>query len=222
MAVIEQITDHISGGFANPVFDAQAIFRAVMDAMARPGTVKPVKAETQPPRPLSPVAAAIALTICDNDTSNRCTPARLEVFRENLGFNNPWYEEYGKFMKGVVAGREIQFGSTKVFECPAPCLGYSYRTKAPVFEEMKERMPATFSVAIGGAFLYLTVGIPIGVAAAMGVSQILSSVLFGVSPADPVALLGACVVVAGIAFTAGVLPARRAARFDPSRTLHYE
>ena len=53
-----------------------------------------------------------AQTICDNDTSNRCTPARLEVFRENLGFNNPWYEEYGKFMKGVVAGREIQFGST--------------------------------------------------------------------------------------------------------------
>ena len=82
-----------------------------------------------------------AQTICDNDTSNRCTPARLEVFRENLGFNNPWYEEYGKFMKGVVAGREIQFGSTTVFECPAPCLGYSYRTKAPVFEEMKERMP---------------------------------------------------------------------------------
>ena len=31
---------------------------------------------------------------------------------------------------------------------------------------MKERMPATFSVAIGGAFLYLTLGIPIGVAAA--------------------------------------------------------
>ena len=107
-----------------------------------------------------------AQTICDNDTSNRCTPARLEVFRENLGFNNPWYEEYGKFMKGVVAGRDIQFGSTTVFDCPAPCLGYSYRTKAPVFEEMKERMPATFSVAIGGAFLYLTLGIPIGVAAA--------------------------------------------------------
>jgi len=77
-----------------------------------------------------------AQTICDNDTSNRCTPARLEVFRENLGFNNPWYEEYGTFMKGVVAGREIQFGSTTKFDCPAPCLGYSYRTKAPVFEEM--------------------------------------------------------------------------------------
>lgn len=64
----ESTTDHIAGGFANPVFDAQAIFRAVMDAMARPGTVQPAKAETQPPRPLSPVAAAVALALCDNDT----------------------------------------------------------------------------------------------------------------------------------------------------------
>ncbi len=107
-----------------------------------------------------------AQTICDNDTQNRCTPARLEVFRENLGFNNPWHEEYRTFVKGVAVGREIQFGNTTKFDCPAPCLGYSYRTKVPVFEEMKERMPATLSVAIGGALLYVGLGVPIGVAAA--------------------------------------------------------
>ncbi|MBC9733590.1 ABC transporter permease [Nocardioides marmotae] len=107
-----------------------------------------------------------AQPICDRDTSNRCTPERLANFEENLGYNNPWYTEYGTFVKGVFVGREIQFGSTKKFDCPAPCLGYSYRTKTPVFEEMKERMPATFSVALGGAALYLILGIPIGVAAA--------------------------------------------------------
>ncbi|GAA2122342.1 ABC transporter permease [Nocardioides bigeumensis] len=107
-----------------------------------------------------------AQPICDRDTGNRCTPERLATFERNLGFDNPWYEEYGKFMKGIVAGREVQFGNATVYECPAPCLGYSYRTKVPVFEEMKERMPATFSVAIGGATLYLLLGIPIGVAAA--------------------------------------------------------
>ena len=107
-----------------------------------------------------------AQPICDRDTGNRCTPERLANFEENLGFNNPWYEEYGKFVKGIFVGRDIQFGSATVYECPAPCLGYSYRTKVPVFEEMKERIPATFSVAIGGAALYLLLGIPIGVAAA--------------------------------------------------------
>lgn len=60
--------DVIDGGFAAPVFDAQFVFRAVMDAMARPGTVQPVHALAQPPAPLSPTAGAVALTLCDHDT----------------------------------------------------------------------------------------------------------------------------------------------------------
>jgi len=61
-------TQAIDGGFANPVFDAQAVFRAVMDAMARPGTIQPCGELTLPPAPLSPVAGAVALTFCDSDT----------------------------------------------------------------------------------------------------------------------------------------------------------
>lgn len=68
----------------------------------------------------------------------------------------------------------------------------------------------------------VVVGAVVGIAAAVGVSQILTSVLFGVSPVDPIALLGAVLAVAGVALAAGGLPARRAARVDPSRTLHYE
>ncbi len=106
-----------------------------------------------------------AQPICDRETSNRCGD-RIKIYEENLGFNNSWYSEYGVFVKGVFVGRDIQFGGQKTYECNAPCLGYSYRTKAPVFDELKERMPATVSVAVGGAALYLILGIPIGVAAA--------------------------------------------------------
>lgn len=60
--------DVIDGGFATPVFDAQTVFRAVMDAMARPGTIQPVAALAQPPAPLSVTAGAVALTLCDHDT----------------------------------------------------------------------------------------------------------------------------------------------------------
>lgn len=70
-----QMAGHIIGGFANPAFDAQAIFRSVMEAMARPGTLQPARAATQPPQPLSPVAAAVALTLCDNDTPLWLDPA---------------------------------------------------------------------------------------------------------------------------------------------------
>ena len=60
--------EKIDGGFADPVFDAQSVFRAVMDAMARPGTVLPVKALASPPASLSATAAAVALTLADHDT----------------------------------------------------------------------------------------------------------------------------------------------------------
>ena len=58
----------IEGGFADPVLAAQDVFRAVMDAMARPGTIHRLAAPARPPAPLSATAGAVALTLCDQDT----------------------------------------------------------------------------------------------------------------------------------------------------------
>jgi len=106
-----------------------------------------------------------AQPICDRDTSNHCTPERLDRFEESLGYHNSWITEYGKFVKGVFVGREITVAST-TYDCSAPCLGISYRTKNMVFDEMQGRMGATISVAVGGAVMFLALGVPIGVAAA--------------------------------------------------------
>ena len=57
-----------AAGFADPVMAAQSTFRAVLNATARPGTVWPIETELAPPVPLSRGAAAIALTLCDQDT----------------------------------------------------------------------------------------------------------------------------------------------------------
>ncbi len=105
-----------------------------------------------------------AQTVCDRETSNRCGD-RIEIYERTLGYDNPVYEEYGKFVQGVFVGRTITVASNE-YECTAPCLGLSFVTKQPVKEALVDRIPATFSVAIGGAFLYLLFGIPIGVAAA--------------------------------------------------------
>ena len=57
-----------SGGFQAPVLEGQAVFRTLMDAMARPGTIATVNAVVAPPRPLTAAAGAVALTLCDHDT----------------------------------------------------------------------------------------------------------------------------------------------------------
>jgi alpha-D-ribose 1-methylphosphonate 5-triphosphate synthase subunit PhnH len=55
-------------GFADPVISSQAVFRAVMDTLARPGRIMPLTVLAQAPAPLVPATAAIALTLFDHDT----------------------------------------------------------------------------------------------------------------------------------------------------------
>lgn len=57
-----------AGGFASPVFQSQSVFKALMDGMARPGSVRMLASGAMAPAPMGPGAGAIALTLCDHDT----------------------------------------------------------------------------------------------------------------------------------------------------------
>jgi ABC-type antimicrobial peptide transport system permease subunit len=65
-------------------------------------------------------------------------------------------------------------------------------------------------------------GLAAGVVLALGVTRLLRSVLYDVSPGDPVAFAGAAVLLAAVALAAHWLPARRAARVDPLSSLRSE
>lgn len=55
-------------GFANPVASSQSVFRCVMNALARPGSVQAISDAVSAPSLLMPGTAAIALTLFDHDT----------------------------------------------------------------------------------------------------------------------------------------------------------
>ncbi|HXI29328.1 MAG TPA: FtsX-like permease family protein, partial [Vicinamibacterales bacterium] len=58
-------------------------------------------------------------------------------------------------------------------------------------------------------------GVALGLAAALGLTRLIASMLFGISPHDPMTVAGMVTVLIVVAFAACYVPARRAARVDP-------
>jgi predicted permease len=66
------------------------------------------------------------------------------------------------------------------------------------------------------------IGLAIGFVICAGVSRLMSVMLYGVSPLDPLTFVGVALFLTGIAVVASYLPARRATRVDPMEALRYE
>ena len=84
-----------------------------------------------------------------------------------------------------------------------------------------QRLDVLRMVLQNGARMTLA-GTAIGIVAALGLTQLMASMLFGVRPTDPVTFGLVAVVLCGIALFACYLPARRAAKVDPMAALRYE
>jgi peptide/nickel transport system permease protein len=95
----------------------------------------------------------------------KCTPERLKDIESSLGLDKPPLEQLGLYMKGIVMGRDYEAGGT-VQHCSAPCLGYSYSLGQPVTKLLGQALPVTVSIVLGGAVVYLFIGILAGTVAA--------------------------------------------------------
>ncbi|MER7442432.1 ABC transporter permease [Micromonospora avicenniae] len=95
-----------------------------------------------------------------------CTPERLADARAFMGFDRSWLQQYLGFLGGIVAGRTFGSGAAAV-HCAAPCFGYSFRLNESVTQLIVDRIPVTFSIAIGAAVLWLIIGVGAGVLSAV-------------------------------------------------------
>jgi putative ABC transport system permease protein len=66
------------------------------------------------------------------------------------------------------------------------------------------------------------VGLALGLAGALGLTRLLASQLYEISPTDPSTLITAALALAAVAFLACWLPAHRATRMDPMKALRFE
>ncbi len=93
-------------------------------------------------------------------------PSAVRAVEEKLGFNEPLYVQYGRFLKGIVLGAHYNAGPNRTY-CPPPCFGYSFRTQQPVWPQLMSDAPVTLSIAAGAAVLWLIGGVSIGVLSAL-------------------------------------------------------
>jgi peptide/nickel transport system permease protein len=81
----------------------------------------------------------------------RAPAEEVARLRSALGLDQPWYVQYVRFVAGAVQGD----------------LGISYRSKQPVFDEVLGRFPATVELASAALLFSVTLGIGLGVIAAV-------------------------------------------------------
>lgn len=75
----------------------------------------------------------------------------IQKARVELGLDRPLYVQYGIYIRNILQGD----------------LGYAYRTRQPVIEDLKQRVPATFELTILSLCLAVLVGLPLGIRAAV-------------------------------------------------------
>ena len=66
------------------------------------------------------------------------------------------------------------------------------------------------------------VGIAVGVVAALALTRLVKSMLYGISPSDPLTLIGGTILLLLVALGASWIPARRAAGVQPMDALRHE
>jgi alpha-D-ribose 1-methylphosphonate 5-triphosphate synthase subunit PhnH len=130
-------------GFADPVADSQAAFRATLDAMSEPGRIVTIGIGLTPPAPLDPATAAILLTLVDSDTPLWLDPA-AQAAQDWLTFHcgaPPTAPEAAAFavaiglpdLRWFASGthEEPELSTTLIVQVPALGRGRSWQVSGP-------------------------------------------------------------------------------------------
>lgn len=108
------------------------------------------------------------------------SPEAIKAVEAKLGLGDPILVQYGRFVKGIVAGADYRFGPD-VEHCPAPCFGYSFKNHEPVWPLMLDRLPVTISLAIGASIIWLVTGVAVGVLSALRRGSIFDRLAMGIA-----------------------------------------
>jgi putative ABC transport system permease protein len=81
---------------------------------------------------------------------------------------------------------------------------------------------SVLQMLLGQGMVSVGIGLLVGLVGALGLSRLVSGLLFGIAPTDPMCFVGSAIVLVVVALVASFLPARRATGIDPMLALRAE
>jgi putative ABC transport system permease protein len=173
-----------------------------------------VRTDSEP----TPLAADLRETVWSIDPDLPVSQlATLEdVFAASIG-----PQRFLSWLLGAFAALALTLGAVGIYGVMAFMVGRRTR-EIGIRMALGARPGDALRTVMARGLLLTSSGVVLGLVAAVAASRALSTLLFEVTPSDPLTLLGVSAILAGTSLFACYWPARRATRVDPIETLRYE
>jgi putative ABC transport system permease protein len=164
------------------------------------------------------LADAIRRAVTALDPDQALTPIRP---MEDVIAGSLARQRFSAFLLSVFAGVALLLSAIGIYGVMASMVAQRRREIA-VRMALGARPNDVVRMVVRHGAVLAGIGMAAGIVAALALSRVLVSLLYGTSTADPVALLAVSAVLGGVALLASYLPARRATRVDPAMVLGAE
>ena len=152
---------------------------------------------------------------------NRDIPIRDIFAMDDLVANSLSQQRFNMLLLGAFAGLALLLAAVGIYSV------LSYNVRRSVREigirlALGARLGDVLRMVVFEGMKPTFIGVAIGLVGALALGRVLSSLIFGVRPSDPITFVAVALLLVAVALAASILPAYRAAKVDPLVALRYE
>ncbi|OLE00454.1 MAG: hypothetical protein AUI36_44415 [Cyanobacteria bacterium 13_1_40CM_2_61_4] len=164
------------------------------------------------------VASAVSNAVHEVD---REMPLRDVLAMDDLVANSMSQQRFNMLLLAAFAGLALLLAAVGIYSV----LSYSVRQRVPeigIRLALGARLSDVLGMVVIEGMKPTLLGVALGAVGALALGHVVSSLIYGVKPTDPITFLVVAFLLTVIALFASIIPAYRAAKVDPMVALRYE